>query len=75
MRTEAVANSDLLRRWEMLTDVADRSTVAGREQPLTPVDPALAGFDPLVGQLHRHAHRSGAEAVAESPGRAAITRS
>ena len=54
MRTEAVANPDLLRRWEMLTNDVGRPGSNGTEQPLTPVDPTLAGFDPLVQQLHRH---------------------
>ena len=57
MRTEAVANPDLLRRWEMLTDVVGRQVIDGRQHPITPVDPALAGFDPLVQQLHRSAQR------------------
>jgi N12 class adenine-specific DNA methylase len=56
MRTEAVANPDLLRRWEQLTDVVGRQVIGGQHQPITPVDPTLAGFDPLVQQLHRQAN-------------------
>ena len=48
MRTEAVANPGLLRRWEMLTDVVGRPVINGNDQPLTPVDPTLAGFDPCL---------------------------
>ena len=51
---EAVANADLLRRWEQLTDVVGRQAINGQQQPITPVDPTLASFDPLVQQLHRH---------------------
>jgi hypothetical protein len=39
MRTEAVANPDLLRRWEQLTDVVGRQVIDGQQQPITPVDP------------------------------------
>ena len=63
MRTEAVANPELLRRWEMLTQVTGRPVINGKEQPLTPVDPTLAGFDPLVKQLNRHAHQPSSPAM------------
>ena len=58
MRTEAVANPDLLRRWEQLTVVPGRSVGKGQEQPLNPVDPALTDFDQLIKQLHRQTQRA-----------------
>lgn len=59
MRTEAVANPQLLRRWEQLTEVVGRTVVDGQRQPITHVDLTLAGLDPLVQQLHRHSNGNG----------------
>jgi hypothetical protein len=74
MRTEAVANPDLLRRWEQLTDVVGRQVIDGQQQPITPVDPTLAGFDRLVQQLHRSAGWPGQTPSPQEAGLSLIAR-
>ena len=73
MRTEAVANPDLLRRWEMLTDMTGRQVIDG-QQPITPVDPTLAGFDALVQQIHHHSHHDDPTDRVVNAGMAATSR-
>ena len=73
MRTEAVATPDLLRRWEILTEVTGH-TADGIERPIDTICTALAGFDPLVEQLNRHALRRGSVTDCSSAGIGPVAR-